>query len=220
MSYLAKINSDESLRKGLDEAVKIILEGGIVAFPTESYYGLGVDTTNLRAIKRLFKIKKRDPNLPILILIPSLRELPKYVSSIPQGAKRMGEKFWPGGLTMIFQSSPTLPSVLTAGKGKVGIRISSHPLAQALSGALNVPVTGTSANISGRPPCIRADQVVECLGNGVDLILNGGTTQGKYPSTILDVTVDPPLIIRKGIVKAEEIIESGIYEKIVESSSR
>jgi L-threonylcarbamoyladenylate synthase len=220
LSYLAKIDSDESLRKGLDGAVRIISEGGIVAFPTESYYGLGVDPTNPRAIKRLFKIKKRDPDLPILILIPSLRDLPKYVSSIPQGAKRMGEKFWPGGLTMIFQSSPALPSVLTAGKGKVGIRISSHPLAQALSGALSVPVTGTSANISGRRPCIKADQVVECLGNDVDLILDGGTTQGNYPSTILDVTVDPPLIIRKGIVKAEEIIESGIYEKIVESSSR
>lgn len=220
MSYLAKIDSDESLRKGLDEAVEIISEGGIVAFPTESFYGLGVDATNPRAIKRLFKIKKRDPDLPILILIPCLGELPKYVASIPRGAKRMGEEFWPGGLTMIFHSSPILPSVLTAGKGKVGIRISSHPLAQALSGALNVPVTGTSANISGRPPCIRADQIVECLGNDVDLILDGGTTQGKCPSTILDVTVDPPLIIREGIVKAEEIIKSGIHEKIVEPPSR
>lgn len=219
MSYLVKIDSDESLRKGINEAAKIISEGGIVAFPTESFYGLGVDATNPHAIKRLFKIKKRGPDLPILILIPSLRELPEYVASIPPGAKRMGEKFWPGGLTMIFESSPILPSVLTADKGKVGIRVSSHPLANALSGALNVPITGTSANISGRPPCIMADQVVECLGDDVDLILDGGITQGKYPSTILDVTNDPPLIIREGIIKAEEIIKSGIYEKIVESAS-
>jgi len=218
LSSLAKIDSDESLRKGLDEAVEIILEGGIVAFPTESFYALGVDATNPHAIQRLFKIKKRDPDLPILILIPSLRELPKYVASIPQGAKRMGEEFWPGGLTMIFESSPVLPSVLTAGKGKVGIRISGHPLAHALSRALDVPITGTSANISGRPPCMRAGQVAKCLGNDLHLILDGGTTEGKYPSTILDVTVDPPLVIREGIVKAERIIKSGIYKEIVKAA--
>jgi len=215
LSYLVKIDSDESLRKGLDKAVEIILQGGTVAFPTESFYGLGVDATNPHAIKRLFKIKKRDPHLPILILIPSLRELPKYVASIPQGAKRMGEEFWPGGLTMIFQSSPVLPSVLTSGKGKVGIRISSHPLAHALSRALKIPMTGTSANISGRPPCMRADQVVECLGNDVDLILDGGPTEGTNPSTVLDVTVHPPSLIREGMVDAEEIMRTGIYREIV-----
>ncbi len=215
MSSLVKIDSNESLKSGLNEVVRIIAEGGIVGFPTESFYGLGVDATNPHAIKRLFKIKKRDPNLPILILISSLRELPQYAISIPSEAKRMGKKFWPGGLTMIFQSSPLLPSVLTAGKGKVGIRISSHPLAHALTRALNVPITGTSANISGRPPCIIADQVVECFGEDLDLVLDGGKTQGKYPSTMLDVTVDPPSIIRKGIVKAEEIIRSGIYKEII-----
>lgn len=215
MSYLVKVDSDESLRKALNEAVRIISEGGVVAFPTESFYGLGVDATNPVAIERLFKIKKRDPDLPILILISSLRRLPKYVASIPPRAKRLGERFWPGGLTMIFQGSPILPSVLTASKGKVGIRISSHPLAYALSRALNVPITGTSANISGRRPCISSDQVVECLGDHLDLILDGGITEGKYPSTILDVTVDPPLVIREGIVKTQEIINSGIYAEII-----
>lgn len=218
MSKLYRINSDESLRKGLAEAVKIISDGGIVAFPTESFYGLGVDATNPHAIKRLFRIKKRDPDLPILILISSLRRLPKYVASIPPGAKRIGKEFWPGGLTMIFRSSPVLPSVLTAGKGKVGIRVSSHPLANALSRAVDVPITGTSANISRRPPCIMADQVVGCLGDDLDLILDGGITEGGYPSTILDVTCDPPLIIREGIIRAEEIIKSGIYRKIIHAT--
>jgi L-threonylcarbamoyladenylate synthase len=216
LSSLVKIDSDESLRKGLNKAVTIISEGGIVAFPTESFYGLGVDAINPHAIKRLFGVKKRDPDLPILILISSLKELCKYANSIPTGAKRMGKKFWPGGLTMIFQSSPVLPSELTAGKGKVGIRISSHPVASALSRAINVPITGTSANISGMPPCTMADQVAECFGDDLDLILDGGETKGKSPSTLLDVTIDPPLIIREGIIKVEEIIKSGIYKKIVE----
>jgi L-threonylcarbamoyladenylate synthase len=219
LSYLFKIDSEESLIKGLNEAVTIISKGGIVAFPTESFYGLGVDATNPNAVKMLYKIKKRDPDLPVLILISSLRELPKYVVSIPPVAKKMGKKFWPGGLTIIFQSSPTLPSVLTAGKGKVGIRISGHPLTNALTKALNAPITGTSANISGRPPCITADQVVEYLGDNLDLILDGGVTEGKHPSTILDVTSDPPKILREGIIKVEEIAKCGIYKKIVEPLS-
>jgi len=219
LSYAYKTNSDESLRKGLIKAVKIISKGGIVAFPTESFYGLGVDATNSHAVKRLFKVKRRDHTLPILILISSLRDLPQYVAYIPSRAKRLGEKFWPGGLTMVFQSSPILSSVLTSGTGKVGIRISSHPLANALSKMSNVPITATSANISGMPPCIKADQVVKWFNDGVDLTLDGGSTQGKYPSTILDVTSDPPLIIREGMVKVEEIIESGIYKKIVNLSN-
>ena len=186
-----------------------------MAFPTESFYGLGVDATNTDAVENLFTIKKRDHNLPILILIASLRNLPQYVAYTPSSAKRLGKKFWPGGLTMVFQSSPVLSSALTSSTGKVGIRISSHPLAHTLSKSLSVPITATSANISGMPPCIKADQVVELFNNAVDLILDGGETQGKYPSTILDVTIDPPLIIREGMVKVEEIITSGIYKKII-----
>ena len=186
-----------------------------MAFPTESFYGLGVDATNTHAVENLFTIKKRDHNSPILILISSLRNLPQYVAYTPSSAKRLGEKFWPGGLTMVFQSSPIVSSALTSSTGKVGIRISSHPLANTLSKTLNVPITATSANISGMPPCIKADQVVEYFNNAVDLILDGGETQGKYPSTILDVTIDPPLIIREGMVKVEEIIKSGICKKIM-----
>ena len=219
MSYVFTITSDESLQEGLVQAVKIISEGGIVAFPTESFYGLGVDATNTHAVENLFAIKKRDHNLPILILISSMSNLQNYVAITPLSAKRMGEKFWPGGLTMVFQSSPIVSSALTSSTGKVGIRISSHPLAHALSKILDVPITATSANISGKPPCSRADQVVKYFSSKVDLILDGGETQGKYPSTILDVTSDPPVIIREGMIKAEDIIQSGIYEKIVHLSN-
>lgn len=215
MSIFVKIESDESLRKGLIQACEIISKGGVIAFPTESFYGLGVNATNANAVKRLFTIKKREPDLPILILTSSLEELPKYVTSIPQKAREIGEKFWPGGLTMVFKSSRALPILLTAGKEKVGIRISSHPVAFALSRSLNVPITATSANISGSPPCIAAEQVAEYLGHDLDLILDGGITEGRYPSTVLDVTTEPPVMIRQGIIRAEKIIESGIYREII-----
>jgi L-threonylcarbamoyladenylate synthase len=215
VSNIVKTGELEPPSEVLNRAVTILSEGGIVAFPTESFYGLGVDATNPHAIERLFMVKQRDPGLPILILISSLSKLPRYTSSIPPEAERLGMEFWPGGLTMIFHSSPVLPSVLTAGTRRVGIRISSHPLVIALTRALNTPITGTSANISGMPPCTSAEQVVECFGNKVDLILDGGTTEGKHPSTILDVTCDPPLLIREGIIKAEKIIGSGIYKKIL-----
>ncbi len=218
MSEVIVIDEAESPQKGLERAVSIIEKGGIVAFPTESFYGLGVDATNSSAIEKLFRVKKRDPHLPILILISSINELSKYASPIPPEAEELGRRFWPGGLTMVLQSSQGLPTVITGGTGKIGIRISSHPLAHALTLALNVPVTGTSANISGQPPCTRADQVVECLGEKVDLILDGGATEGTHPSTLLDVTSDPPLLIREGIIKEEEIIGSGVYREILVST--
>jgi L-threonylcarbamoyladenylate synthase len=214
LSTIYAITSDQSLKQGSMEAVRVISEGGMVAFPTESFYGLGVDATNTQAIERLFHIKKRDHRLPILILISSLRELPRYVVSIPSRAKRLGEAFWPGGLTMIFQASTVLSSALTSGTGKVGIRISSHPVAIDLSRSLHVPITATSANISGISPCVTADQVKSWFHHAVDLILDGGKTPGGHPSTILDVTIDPPRMIREGLVKREEIIARGIYKQI------
>jgi len=217
MSQVVKIDESEALRNALQRAVSIIAEGGIVAFPTESFYGLGVDATNSSAIERLFLVKKRNPSIPILILISSINELSKYAASIPSDALELGRRFWPGGLTMLLDASQDVPSLLTAGTGKIGIRVSDHPLARALTLALNVPITGTSANISGEPPCTRADQVVECLGAQIDLILDGGVTKGTQPSTVLDVTSNPPLLIREGIIKAEELISSGIYGKILVS---
>jgi len=214
LSLRFKIDSTQSLQEGVSIGAETILGGGVVALPTESFYGLSVDATNAQAVERIFAIKKRGSALPILILISSVGELTKYVIAVPPAAKKLGERFWPGGLTMIFESAPILPSSLTGGTGKIGIRISSHPVVHAISKALPVPITGTSANISGTPPCTTADQVLECLGAEVDLVLDGGPTQGKNPSTVLDVTVDPPLIVREGMIKAEEIMSTGICERL------
>jgi L-threonylcarbamoyladenylate synthase len=195
----------EELRKGLNKARQILLTGGLVAFPTESFYGLAVNASDENAINRLFKIKKRRDNSPILVLIPSLEYLNRYVADVPEIALRLVERFWPGGLTLLFKAGPEISQLLTAGTGKIGVRISSHPVAAALALAVGSPVTGTSANISGMPGCVSAEEVYASLGSGVDLILDGGRTKGGKGSTILDVTVNPPEILREGMVGREDI---------------
>jgi len=196
LSNVARIDSSESLKKVLDRASKILREGGIVAFPTESFYGLGVDATNPEAIHKLYKLKKRDKHL--------------YTISIPMQARIIGKNFWPGGITMVFWASPILPAELTASRGKVGIRVSSHPIANRLSQAVDFPITATSANLSGTPPSTCAHQVAELFENDLGLILDSGVTEGKNASTVIDVTVNPPVIIREGIISMEKIINRGI----------
>jgi L-threonylcarbamoyladenylate synthase len=218
MIEAVKIDHAESPQSGIRKGASIIEEGGIVAFPTESFYGLGVAATDPSALQRLFQIKKRDPSLPILVLISSINELSRYAASIPPEALELARLFWPGGLTLVFEASQGLPSLLTAGTGKIGIRISGHPVAHALTLALTIPITGTSANISGERPCTTAEQVVQFFNGQLDLILDGGITKGTRPSTVLDVTSDPPLLIREGIIRAKEIIASGIYSRILPST--
>lgn len=201
---IMKINKEEQ-EPAISRAMEILSSGGIVAFPTESFYGLGVDAANEEAVKQIFKLKLRPMNQPLLLLISSADMLDNYVEEIPDVADKLIEQFWPGGLTIVFKASKSLSPMLTASTGKIGIRLSSHPVANALAESLGKPVTGTSANISGQPACSTAQEVFKALGDKVDLILDGGTTKGGKGSTILDVTVDPPLIIREGMISTAMI---------------
>jgi L-threonylcarbamoyladenylate synthase len=205
-----RTHNEKDLRNGVDRARHIILSGGIVAFPTESFYGLAVNASDENAIGRLFKIKKRLYNMPVLVLIPSLEYLKGYVADVPEIALRLIGRFWPGGLTLLFKAGSGISPLLTVDTRKIGVRISSHPLAAALARAVDSPITGTSANISGKPGCVTAKEVYSSLGRDVDLILDGGETKGGKGSTILDVTVDPPEIIREGMISREQLQEAGI----------
>jgi L-threonylcarbamoyladenylate synthase len=202
---LVRLDKEESLKKGLKRAVKCLLSGGLVAFPTESFYGLAVDSTNETAIKRLFFVKKRRPDIPVLILIPSVGALNRFVKRIPSVANRLIEEFWPGALTLIFEADPDVSPLLTANTGKIGVRLSSHPIATALTKGLGLPITGTSANISGRPACRNAQEILSSFGRGVDLILDGGETEGEISSTVLDITVHPPQILREGMIQRSRL---------------
>ena len=202
---LIKIATKKDLGPSITKAASLINSGGMVAMPTESFYGLAVNPIDIKALHRLFDVKKRRDDQPILILIPSMEQLDYYVTHVPDMARRLMNEFWPGGLTLIFEAKPKLPRELTAGTGKIGVRFSSHPIATALAQAVGAPITGTSANISGQPPCSRAKDVLQHLGDKVDVILDGGETAGGKGSTVLDVTKDPPVVVREGMVGREQI---------------
>jgi L-threonylcarbamoyladenylate synthase len=200
-----RIDPEEDLRFGLQKPASIIRSGGVVAFPTESFYGLGVSASDEKAIQHLFDIKKREDDQPILLLIPSVSVLDRYVTRIPDIARQLMEEFWPGGLTLVFEARPDLSHLLTSGTGKIGLRLSTHPVATALAQAVGAAITGTSANISGQPACSSAEAVLRSLGKSVDLIIDGGRTKGGKGSTVLDVTVDPLLVLREGMVSREQL---------------
>ncbi len=187
----------------LKDVVEIIRSGGLVAYPTESFYGLAANVASDKALDRLFEVKGRNANQPILLLIPDNNSLNRYVTHVPEVALRLMDAFWPGGLTIIFEAHKHLSTHLTAGTGKIGLRLSSHPLATGLARAMGSAITGTSANISGKPPCSTPREVLEGLGERVDIVLDGGKTPGEKPSTVVDITTLPVTLLREGIVSRE-----------------
>ena len=176
-----------------------------MAYPTESFYGLAADISNEAAILRLFQVKRREAGKPVLLLIPAIKSLKWYAAHVSKTAERLMDQFWPGGLTLIFEARKDVSTLLTAGTGKIGIRLSSHPVATALAQATGLAITGTSANISGEAPCNTSYGVASALGNDVDRILDGGETPGQKPSTVLDMTTRPPTVLREGLISQEAL---------------
>ncbi len=205
MGRIVSIGTPRSFQEGIEKAARLLLQGGLVAYPTESFYGLGADSTSEKGLDRIFYLKARERDRPILILVPTEADLERYVTLVPGVARRLIRRFWPGGLTLVFEARSGVSSLLTAGTGKIGIRLSSHPVAGALARAAGIPITGTSANISGMPPCRSAREVKSALGRGVDMILDGGDTAGIAGTTVLDVTVDPPRILREGMIPEKDL---------------
>jgi L-threonylcarbamoyladenylate synthase len=191
---------------GIEEAARIILQGGVVAFPTETFYGLAADALNEGALQKIFQIKGREKKKPLLLLVGDRDWVPGLVREISPLAERLMEKFWPGPLTLVFEASPHLPTILTADTGRLGLRISSHPVAQSLVHAAGRAVTGTSANLSGRPSASTAEEVFQALGSSnLDALLDGGKTAGGLGSTVLDVSGISTQVIREGVISRRDL---------------
>lgn len=195
-----KIDPSHTDMAMISEIVRIIKAGGVIAYPTETFYGLGADGENEQAVEKVFLIKGRDFKNPISLIIGDRKDLTGLVGNITDAAQRLMDEFWPGGITLVFTASPDISPRLTGGTGKIGIRISSHPIASILAKTFSHPITATSANLSGEGECSSAGEVIQRLGNRIDAVVDGGPTPGKGGTTILDVSVHPPLIIREGII--------------------
>ncbi len=190
----------------MEKAAEVLLDGGVVAFPTETSYGLGASVKRLQALERIYEIKHRARSKPLLVLVPDISHLESLAAEIPAVAFTLIERFWPGPLTLIFRAKPGLSRPLCASTGKIGVRISSHPCARTLLRLIGHPVTATSANMSGAQSAATAEEVARALKDPApDMILDGGRVPGAPPSTILDVSVNPPRLLRVGVIDSEDI---------------
>jgi L-threonylcarbamoyladenylate synthase len=187
------------------EAGMILRKGGLVAFPTETVYGLGADATNGRAVARIFEAKGRPPDNPIIVHVSSRGQLSALVVSIPEEAEILMDAFWPGPLTIILPAGRGVPDVVTAGLTTVALRMPDHPVALALIKKAGVPVAAPSANKSGRPSPTTAEHVLQDLDGRIEAILDGGPAGVGVESTVLDLTSRVPMILRPGGITPEEL---------------
>jgi L-threonylcarbamoyladenylate synthase len=187
------------------EAADVIRRGGVVGFPTRCLYGLGADALSSKAVDRVFEVKQRPAGNPILVLIDHISQLEPLVKRVPPLAYDLIDHFWPGRITLVFEAADRLPVNLTAGSGKIGIRMPGHAVARALVNAVNGPITGTSANLSGNPGCCRIADLEPQIARGLDLILDAGDLKGGAGSTVVDVSQDKMQILREGEISAQEL---------------
>ncbi len=195
---------DSQCGKSILQAVRILKEGGVVAFPTETCYGLAVDPDNEKALSRLFQVKKRPFYKPVLVLIHDLSLLKFLISTVPPAYEPLMKKYWPGPLTLIFPARKDLSPYLTGGTETVGIRISPHPLAQALGRSFGRAMTATSANLSGQPPSKLVSDIHGYFNENIDYILDGGKTPAGPCSTIIGLHKDELCLLRPGAVEIGE----------------
>lgn len=188
-------------------ALEVLLGGGIVAFPTDTYYALGAVATHAAAVARVFTAKRRPPTDALPVLVADRDQWRSVVAELPDIALRLAGRFWPGALTIVCRRAPHLPAVLTGGGETIGARQPNFPPALGLCRAFGQPLTGTSANTHGMLPPVTASQVALDLGQAVDMILDGGRCPVARPSTVIDVTRTPPVIVRAGAVGADALRE-------------
>jgi len=183
----------------------MIQAGGVVVFPTRNLYGLAADAFNPRAVQRIFRIKRRRPDKPLLVLIKSRETVTMLADAVPAAASILMDFFWPGKITIVIPAGPSIHSTLTGGTGKIGLRIPGHPVAAALVKAVDHPVTGTSANISGNDGCSTVADLDPEIAKAADLILDAGRLTPGRGSTVVDACKDGVRILREGAISRTEL---------------
>jgi L-threonylcarbamoyladenylate synthase len=203
MTDILRVTPDSPDPTAIARAAECLRRGGLVAFPTETVYGLGVHALDRAAVQRLFAAKQRPSNDPVIVHVGSFESIAPLVSRVPKNARALARRFWPGPLTLIFPRSARVPDEVTAGLPTVAVRVPAHPVARALIAAADVPVAAPSANLFSRPSPTLASHVIDDLDGRIDLVVDGGPTPIGVESTVLDLTGDTPTVLRPGAVTIE-----------------
>jgi L-threonylcarbamoyladenylate synthase len=198
-------NSPEDDEPVLKKAADLIRRGGLVAFPTETVYGLGANALDKAAVNRIFVAKGRPPNNPVIVHIDRAASALLVAATWPDTAELLARKFWPGPLTLVLPKKPAVPDIVTAGASTVAIRVPAHPVALRLLQLAAVPIAAPSANRSGQLSPTTADHVAQALGGRIDMILDGGPTQVGLESTVLSLANSPPRLLRPGHITPAQI---------------
>ncbi len=193
------------IQKQVEEGISILKRGGIVAFPTDTVYGLGACASNQQAVERIYTVKERPRNIALPLLLADTFQISEVAGAVPEVAWLLVRHFLPGALTLVLPKSNSLLDIITGGGMTVAIRIPAHPVPVALAEGLGTPIVGTSANLSGKPSALTADEVYAQFGDRIDLVIDGGRCPGGRESTIVDVTGETPVILREGAIAREEL---------------
>jgi L-threonylcarbamoyladenylate synthase len=205
VTELLRINPERPDLTAIARAADCLRGGGLVAFPTETVYGLGAHALDPAAVRRLFAAKGRPSNDPIIVHIAATDQLETVVAEIPEAAWRLGARFWPGPLTLVMKRAPAVPLEVTAGLDTVAVRVPAHPVARALLAATRLPIAAPSANSFSRPSPTLASHVMDDLGGQIDMVLDAGATPLGIESTVLDLTRARPTVLRPGAVTLEAL---------------
>ena len=188
-------------------AAEELHRGGVVAFPTETVYGLGADALNVGAVQKVFSVKGRPADNPLIVHVADTRHLLELAEEIPRKGRQLADRFWPGPLTLILPKTSIVPDIVTAGLPTVAVRVPDHPVTLAIIQAFGGGIVGPSANLSGKPSPTQADHVMADLAGMIDVVVDAGPTRIGLESTVVDVTVDPPAILRRGGLSQERLEE-------------
>ena len=194
-----------SIQRQVEDGISILRQGGLVAFPTDTVYGLGAGAGLPQAVERVYQVKQRPRDRALPLLLADISQISEVAAPVPQVAWLLARAFLPGALTLVLPKSKSVPDIITGSGNTVAVRVPAHPVPVALARGLGTPIVGTSANISGQPISLTAEEVSVQFGDKIDMIIDGGQCPGGRESTVVDVTGEVPVVLREGAISKEEL---------------